>query len=166
MVLDVHRFSGSERVIDVGSGGGIPGIPLKLAAPGITLTLVESDRKKAAFLRDVAAELGLESVTVEARRAEELGRDTTHRQRHDVALTRAIAQAPVAAEYCLPLVRVGGVLLALAREGDWRAAAGALNRLGGQLRAVAQGVVMVDKVRSTPEQFPRRVGVPRKRPLS
>jgi 16S rRNA (guanine527-N7)-methyltransferase len=127
---------------------------------------VESDRKKAAFLRDVAAELGLESVTVEARRAEELGHDAIYRERHDVALTRAIARAAVAAEYCLPLVRVGGVLLALAKEDDWRAATPALDHLGGRLRETSQGVVIVDKVGKTPERFPRRVGVPRKRPLS
>src|SRR5439155_7870322 len=121
-VLDAHRFQGDERVADVGSGGGLPGIPLKLALPGIRLTLIESDQRKAEFLRDAVRELDLEDVEVEARRAEEVGRYPGHRDGYDVVVTRAAAKAPVAAEYCLPLVRPGGVLLAQAPQAGWRAA--------------------------------------------
>ena len=102
---------------------------------------------------------------MEARRAEEIGRNPRHREGYDVVVTRAAAKAPVAAEYCLPLVRPGGLLLAQAREADWRAAAGAVGRLGGRIDAVRAGVVVVGKVRPTPDLFPRRVGVPGKRPL-
>jgi 16S rRNA (guanine527-N7)-methyltransferase len=166
VVLDAHAFSGNERVADIGSGGGLPGIPLKLALPGIRLTLVESDQRKAEILHEVTAELDLAGVEVLARRAEEVGREVLHRDGYDVVLTRAAARAPVAAEYCLPLVRPGGVLLALARWRDWEPAAHAVGRLGGRLRDQKSGVVRVDKVGPTPDAYPRRVGTPGKRPLA
>jgi len=165
VVLEAHRFTGRERVADVGSGGGLPGIPLKLAIPGLRLTLVESDNRKADFLDDAVAALGLEAVTVERRRAEEVGRDPHHRDAYDVVLTRAAARAPVAAEYCLPLVRRGGVLLAVAREADWREASRAIGQLGGRMQAYRSGVAVVAKLRPTPDAYPRRVGTPGKRPL-
>lgn len=165
LVLDAYDWQGDERVADVGSGGGLPGIPLKIALPGLRMTLVESDQKKAAFLRDAVEALELANVTVEARRAEELGRDPQHRAGYDVVVTRAAAKAPVAAEYCMPLLRVGGVLLAQARGEDWREAGRALGQLGGRMRKVVGGVVVVGKGRPTPDSFPRRVGVPAKKPL-
>ncbi|MDP9326051.1 MAG: 16S rRNA (guanine(527)-N(7))-methyltransferase RsmG [Candidatus Dormibacteraeota bacterium] len=164
-LLDAHDFEGAERVVDVGSGAGLPGIPLKLALPGLRLTLVESDLRKAEFLRDVVAALLLDDVAVEARRAEEVGRDPGHREAYDVAVTRAAAKAPVAAEYCLPLVRKGGVLLAQARMQDWRAAGRALGHLGGRISGEVGGVVIVAKVRDNRDEYPRRVGMPAKKPL-
>jgi len=164
-LLDAHAFAGGEAIVDIGSGAGIPGIPLAIALPAATVVLVEADQKKAAFLRDAASELGLERVAVEARRAEDLGRDAAHRERYDVAVTRAAAPAPVAAEYSLPLVRVGGWLLAQARPADWAAARGAVEALGGRPRGVREGVVVVEKTRPTPAPYPRRAGLPAKRPL-
>ncbi|HXA43471.1 MAG TPA: 16S rRNA (guanine(527)-N(7))-methyltransferase RsmG [Candidatus Solibacter sp.] len=164
-VLDAHRFTGSERVADVGSGGGLPGIPLKLAVPGLSLCLVESDQRKAEFLRDTVIALDLTDVEVQAKRAEEIGRDERHREAYDVVVTRAAAKAPVAAEYCLPLVRPGGLMLALAQYKDWDLARRAIGQLGGRLDGERSGVIVVSKLRHTPEQFPRRVGVPGKRPL-
>ena len=165
VVMEVHQFQGSERVADVGSGGGFPGIPLKLAMPELRIVLVESDQRKAAFLRDAVEALDLTDVEVEARRAEELGRDPRHREAYDVVVTRAAAKAPVAAEYCLPLVRPGGTLLALAQYKDWDQARRAIGQLGGRLDGERSGVIIVSKARPTPEQFPRRVGLPGKRPL-
>jgi 16S rRNA (guanine527-N7)-methyltransferase len=165
VAMEAHHFQGHERVADVGSGGGLPGIPLKLALPELQVCLVESDQRKAAFLRDVVEALGLPDVEVEARRAEELGRDPRHRGGYDVVVTRAAAKAPVAAEYCLPLVRPGGTLLAMAQYKDWDAARRAVGQLGGRLDGERAGVVIVRKVRETPDQFPRRVGIPGKRPL-
>ena len=164
-LLDVHAWTGDERVADVGSGGGLPGIPLKLAVPGIRLTLIESDQKKAAFLRDVVEDMELVDVSVEARRAEEIGHEAGHREGYDVVVTRAAAKAPVASEYCLPLLRIGGLMLAQARGEDYRAAARAIGQLGGSMRAYRDGVVVIGKGRPTPSIYPRRVGVPAKRPL-
>ena len=164
-LLDAHAWQGDERVADVGSGGGLPGLPLKLALPGIQLTLIESDQKKAAFLRDVIASMELTDTTVEARRAEEIGHEAAHREGYDVVVTRAAAKAPVAAEYCLPLLRVGGLMLAQARGEDFRAAVRALGQLGGSMRAYRDGVVVIGKGRPTPSIYPRRVGLPAKKPL-
>jgi 16S rRNA (guanine527-N7)-methyltransferase len=164
-VMDAHTFRGDERVADVGSGAGLPGIPLKLALPGLSLCLVESDQRKAEFLRDAVAALELTGVAVEASRAEALGRDPRHRDAYDVVVTRAAAKAPVAAEYCLPMVRPGGTLLALGRNDDWEAAGRAIGQLGGRLEPGHRGTVVVRKLKPTPDQFPRRVGVPGKRPL-
>lgn len=164
-LLDVHDWKGDERVADVGSGGGVPAFPLKLALPGIRLTMVESDQKKAAFLRDVIEDMELVDVTVEGRRAEVIGQEPEHREVYDVVVTRAAAKAPVAAEYCLPLLRVGGLMLAQAKGEDFRAAARALGQLGGSMRAYRQGVVVIGKGRPTPSTYPRRVGLPAKKPL-
>jgi 16S rRNA (guanine527-N7)-methyltransferase len=164
-LLDAHTWSGSERVADIGSGGGLPGIPLKIAVPGIRLTLVESDQKKAAFLRETVSTLALADVEVDARRAEEIGRDPAHREAYDVVVTRAAARAPVTAEYCLPLLRIGGLMLAQARSEDFRLAARALGQLGGRMRDERRGVVVIGKGRPTPDMYPRRTGVPGKRPL-
>jgi 16S rRNA (guanine527-N7)-methyltransferase len=164
-LLDAHEFRGDERVADIGSGGGLPGIPLKIALPGLRMTLVESDQKKAAFLRDAVEALKLDDVVVDSRRAEEIGRDPEHRETYDVVVTRAAAKPPVTVEYCMPLLRVGGVMLAQARSEDFRSAARAVGQLGGRIRHERGGVVVIGKGRPTPDAFPRRVGVPGKRPL-
>ncbi|OGO08581.1 MAG: 16S rRNA (guanine(527)-N(7))-methyltransferase RsmG, partial [Chloroflexi bacterium RBG_13_60_9] len=122
------------RVIDIGTGAGFPGIPLKLAAPDIRLTLVESIRKKADFCRHAAAELQLREVTVLNARAEDVGQDPAHREQYHWAVARAVADLCVLAEYLLPLVKVGGCALAQKGENgpaEAHAAAGALRLLGG-----------------------------------
>jgi 16S rRNA (guanine527-N7)-methyltransferase len=168
---------GPLRVIDVGSGGGLPGLPLRLARPDLSLTLLEANQRKAAFLVQTAATLGLSGVEVVARRAEEAGHDPRHREAYDFALARALAAMPVLVELCLPFVAVGGRLLAMKTDAAAEAAAaeGAISRLGGELveiggaataaRSLGQ-VVVVEKVRPTPPEFPRRPGVPGRRPLA
>jgi 16S rRNA (guanine527-N7)-methyltransferase len=174
LVLLEHLGEG-EKVVDVGSGGGLPGLPLKIARPSLNVTLVEADQAKAAFLVRACAALGLRDVEVLARRAEEVGRDALYRESFDVAVARAVAPMPVLAELCLPLVRVGGRLLAQKTETeDLDAAARAIDALGGALSRVVGApsaarrsgtVVIVDKVRPTPVAYPRRPGVPSRRPL-
>jgi 16S rRNA (guanine527-N7)-methyltransferase len=174
LVLLEHLGQG-EKVVDVGSGGGLPGLPLKIARPSLSVTLVEADQAKAAFLVRACAALGLRDVEVIARRAEEVGRDPLYRESFDVAVARALAPMPVLAELCLPLVRVGGRLLAQKTETeDLDAAARAIDALGGALSRVVSApsaartagtVVIVDKVRPTPAAYPRRPGVPARRPI-
>jgi 16S rRNA (guanine527-N7)-methyltransferase len=174
LVLLEHLGEG-EKVVDVGSGGGLPGLPLKIARPSLSVTLVEADQAKAAFLVRACAALGLRDVQVLARRAEELGRDRLYRESFDVAVARALAPMPVLVELCLPLVRVGGRLLAQKTETeDVDGAARAIDVLGGALNRVAGApsaarssgtVVIVDKVRPTPAAYPRRPGVPSRRPI-
>jgi 16S rRNA (guanine527-N7)-methyltransferase len=174
LVLLEHLDEGG-KLVDVGSGGGLPGLPLKIARPALSVTLVESDQAKAAFLVRACAALGLHDVVVLARRAEDVGRDPLYRESFDFAVARALAPMPVLAELCLPLVRVGGRLLAQKTETeDLDAARRAIDAVGGALNRVAAApsaargagtVVIVDKVRPTPPGYPRRPGVPARKPI-
>src|ERR1700682_721290 len=165
----------AQRVVDVGSGGGLPGLPLKIARPDLHVTLVESDQDKAAFLVRACAVLGLQDVEVLPRRAEEVGQDPLYREAFDVAVARALAPMRVLAELCLPLVKVGGRLLAQKTDSEEvNDASRAIEAMGGVLNGVAAApsaarstgtVVIVDKVRSTPPAYPRRPGVPGRKPL-
>jgi 16S rRNA (guanine527-N7)-methyltransferase len=176
--LMVMRDTPSEKIVDVGTGPGFPGIPLKIICPDIRLTLFESVGKKAAFCRHVVAKLGLEGVEVIQERAEAAGQDSKHRETYDWAVARAVAGMPVLAEYLLPLVKVGGRALAMkghSGPAEAHASEKALQVLGGQLKQltpiVLPGVVeerflvVVAKVAATPPQYPRRVGTPAKNPL-
>lgn len=163
------------RVVDVGSGGGLPGLPLAIARPELEVTLVEADQVKAAFLVQACAALGLRKVDVLARRAEDVGRDARYRETFDAAVARAVAAMPVLVELCLPLVRVGGRLLAQKTDReDVAAASRAIAVLGGELVEVVPApstarhsgtIVIVAKVGPTPEAYPRRAGVPARKPL-
>ena len=165
----------ASRLVDVGSGGGLPGLPIKIMRPDLEVTLVEADRSKAAFLVQACASLGLKNVSVVDRRAEEIGHDPRYRETFDVAVARALAPMRVLAELCLPLVAIGGRLLAQkTRAEDVSDAAHAIEILGGALRSVAAApsgaralgtVVIVDKIRATPAAYPRRPGLPGRRPL-
>lgn len=171
----LEHLGEARKIVDVGSGGGLPGLPLKILRPELEMTLVESDQAKAAFLVQAAARLRLSAVDVVARTAEEVGRDSRCRESFDAAVARALAPLPVLAELCLPLVRVGGRLLAQKTEKEDSAAAKrVLKLLGGMLDSVhpapstarTEGVVVVvRKVTPTPEAYPRRPGLPRRKPL-
>ena len=164
------------RVVDVGSGGGLPGIPLKLARPDLEVTLMEANHRKAAFLTHAAATLRLERVHVVAKRAEDAGHDAALREHFDVAVVRALAHMSVLLELCLPLVKVGGRLLAMktGAQPEVDAAGEALDILGGRVAEIKAApsaartrgrVVVVEKVAATPPEYPRRAGVPARRPL-
>ncbi|MGB7538564.1 MAG: 16S rRNA (guanine(527)-N(7))-methyltransferase RsmG [Anaerolineales bacterium] len=176
--LKVMPLRPGMRVIDIGTGAGFPGIPLKIAAPEIRLTLVESVRKKADFCRFVTEELQLREVTILNARAEEVGQDPAHREQYHWAVARAVADLCVLAEYLLPLVKVGG--FALAQKGangpaEAHSAAGALHLLGGAVEKVmpvelpgiaeARYLIVIRKQAATPPKYPRRVGAPSKKPL-
>ncbi len=165
------------RLLDLGTGAGFPGLPLKIVYPNLHLTLVEATLKKTFFLQAMVAELGLQDVVVLHARAEELGQNPAQREHYDGVLARAVAEMTVLAEYCLPLVRVGGWMLAQKGEKaavETRDALWAIEVLGGKLRALipvtlpdldARYLVLVDKIAPTPAKYPRPVGRPAKRPL-
>lgn len=171
----LDHIGGARRVVDVGSGGGLPGLPLKIVRPDLAVTLVEADQGKAAFLVQACATLGLSDVDVLAMRAEDAGRDPRYREAFDVAVARAVAAMPVLAELCLPLVRVGGRLLAQKTDKEEVSRARrAIEMMGGSLDDVslapsaARGsgtVVVVSKVRPTPAGYPRRPGAAARKPL-
>jgi 16S rRNA (guanine527-N7)-methyltransferase len=163
---------------DVGSGAGFPGLALKVLYPAMRLTLIESVGKKARFLEYLVQELGLVGVTVLARRAEDVGRDPAYREQYQWAVGRAVAQLPTLAEYLLPLVRVGGRMLAQKGESGPREAQEARRAIGilggGQPRVQRVQVpglddgrylIIVRKEKGTPEMYPRLPGTPAKKPL-
>jgi 16S rRNA (guanine527-N7)-methyltransferase len=157
-------------VVDVGSGGGSPGIPVALMRQELRVDLLESQRRKCDFLEQAARELA--NVSVVCARAEEHGRGAG-RDAYGTALAQALAPVPVALEWCLPLVRAGGRVILLAGEVDLDAAAAVSEAVGGGPPALValpgserRGLLVVPKVDATPERFPRRPGAARKRPLA
>lgn len=150
----------SGRVVDVGSGGGTPGIPLAVALPDRSVTLLEAARRKCRFLEAWAAELP--NLSVVWGRAEE-----QEPEQFGVAVAKALAQPPTAAEWCLPLVREGGVvILWVGASADRGRVAAVARRVGGALEAAPAGLLAIRKIGPTPAGFPRRTGVARKRPLA
>lgn len=173
------RDRSPERLIDIGTGAGFPGIPLKIMMPRLRLTLVDSVGKKLDFCRHIVNTLGLDNVTCLQARAEELGLSREHREKYDWAVARAVANMPVLSEFLLPLVRVGGGILAQKGEtglAETQKAEPAIRVLGGRINKLIpillpgvteeRFLVVVDKVSTTPPGYPRRVGLPAKRPIS
>ena len=169
---------GPIKLIDVGAGAGLPGIPIKLARPEISLTLLEATRKKCDFLHAVIDGLKLDNAFVVNARAEEAGRLTRHREQYDVAIARAVADLPVLAEYLLPFVKVGGVAVAqkAGAVGDEvdraETAILLLGGLDGEIIKVRvpgledeRTLIVMEKITATPGDHPRRTGVPSKKPL-
>ena len=168
----------SGSFIDVGSGGGFPGLPLKLAFPGMRGTLLEATAKKTAFLAHLSETLGLEDISVRTGRAETLAHEAEMREAFDMALARAVAEVATLAELTLPFVRVGGIVV-MHKKADiadeLEQAQGAIETLGGRLREVLpvtlpgldeRALVVLEKQHPTPERYPRRPGMPAKRPLT
>lgn len=172
--LPLERWRG----LDIGAGAGFPGLPLKIARPQMELTLLEAKKKRAWFLQHLVERLALPEVAIIEGRAEELGHKQEHREGYDLVLGRAVATLPVLLEYALPLCKIGGIFIA--QKGpdikeELEASGVALKVLGGRLREVKgfelphsmghRNLVVVEKAAPTPEKYPRRPGVPAKRPL-
>lgn len=176
-VLLVPGVREAGKVVDIGSGAGFPGIPLKIACPHVEMALVDSLGKRVKFLEAVVDKLGFENAVCLHGRAEELGQGPEHREKYDAALARAVAGLPVLCEYLLPLVRVGGTAAAMkgpGGRGEVEEASKALQTLGGEVVDIVEitlpsgdqrQIIVMEKVSSTPREYPRRPGIPQKRPL-
>lgn len=166
------------RVMDMGSGGGFPGIPMKIYEPGLEITLVDSLKKRVDFLREVVDRLGLEDIRCIHARAEDLLRDPKERESYDLVVSRAVAPLPTLLEYCLPGVKINGQFIAMKGPGGQEEVIQsdrAIKTLGGHLERVdrflwtednyQRTLVLIQKVKETPEKYPRGQGKPRKNPL-
>ncbi len=170
--------SGTPNVIDVGSGGGVPGVPLRIVFPEIRLTLLEATAKKAAFLRHLTERLELDDVETVVGRAEQIAHDERFRGGFNLVLARGVAPMPALVELTLPFAATGGIVVAYKRGDigeEMQQADGAIQMMGGRLREIRavelpeftdnRCLVVIEKVAATPAKYPRRPGIPAKRPL-
>jgi 16S rRNA (guanine527-N7)-methyltransferase len=169
----------AAKLIDAGAGAGFPGLPIKIARPDITLTLLEATKKKCDFLEAMIAELKLSNSIAVNARAEDAAQDVAHREQYDVAIARAVAEMPTLSEYLLPFVKLGGLTIAM-KSKDVQAeidrAEVAIKTLGGQFKQLVSTVVpgldetrylvVLEKIATTPEKYPRRAGMPSKKPIA
>ncbi len=178
-VLKFIKNKTSASLIDIGTGAGFPGIPLKIMLPDLSLTLVESSQKKTEFCKVVTEKLQLTDTAVIAARAEDLGKDPNQRERYDWAVARAVADLSVLAEYLLPFVRLDGKALAMKGanvESELNKAGHALSILGAEITEVVnldlpnnsgrRTLIVMKKIAPTPAAYPRRAGIPTKKPIS
>jgi 16S rRNA (guanine527-N7)-methyltransferase len=166
------------RLVDIGTGAGMPGVPLKILLPDIKLVLLEATAKKAAFLHHLKQKLALNNVEIVVGRAEEVAHLNQYRDGFDMVLSRAVATLPTLVELTLPFCAIGGSLIAQKKgvnQPEINRATKAISVLGGNLREVIEidleeftderMLIIIDKVSPTPEIYPRRPGIPAKRPL-
>lgn len=173
-----YDMSCVDSLIDVGTGAGFPGIPLKILFPHLNVTLLDSLNKRLLFLEDVIDELDLDNIKTVHSRAEEAGRMKNLREHYDLCVSRAVANLSTLSEYCLPLVKVGGNFISYKAgevEDEINSAKHAINKLGGKIKRVeefslpdsdiSRSFVIIEKVNETSNLYPRKPGTPNKKPL-
>ena len=178
MCVDFPEFMEAGTVIDVGTGGGFPGIPLAVYSPQKHFTLLDSLNKRLKIIDELAGELGIDNITLVHSRAEDAAKTKEHREKYDLCVSRAVSNLATLAEYCLPFIRVGGHLLAYKGPGaeeEAKEAAKALKTLGGSLVDIRETsmeeygldhrILVIKKVKNTPKAYPRKAGTPLKEPL-
>ncbi len=167
-----------ESIVDVGTGAGFPGIPIKIICENSKITLMDALEKRVKFLDTVIVETGLKGITAVHGRAEDLGVNPVYREKFDIAVARAVAGLPVLLEYCLPFVKIGGIFIAMKGSSteEIEASGRALDILGGKIEEVrrivlpfsdfSRNIIIIRKFRQTPTKYPRKSGKPSKEPLT
>jgi 16S rRNA (guanine527-N7)-methyltransferase len=177
--LTVEEFiPNGSHIIDIGTGAGFPGIPLKIKDDSLNVTLVDSLNKRVNFLNEVIKTLNLQNINALHGRAEDLGRDKIHREKYDIAISRAVANTATLSEYLLPLVKVGGYAIYMKGpniEEELKEGEKAIEILGGKIENVhnfklpdsdiERNIILVKKIKSTNLKYPRKAGVPAKEPI-
>ncbi|TCP20015.1 16S rRNA m(7)G-527 methyltransferase [Scopulibacillus darangshiensis] len=171
-------FDKDLSLCDVGSGAGFPSIPLKIIFPNLKVSIVDALQKRLSFLDELVKKLSLENVSLYHDRAETFGQNNEHRESFDIVTARAVAKLSVLSEYCLPLVKLDGIFLALkgaSADEEVKSASKAINSLGGRLNNVQtlllpeekshRHLIFIDKIKKTPNKYPRKPGTPNKSPL-
>lgn len=177
-IFKFEPLKNAKKVIDVGTGGGFPGIPMKIIKPDIDIVLLDSLKKRINVLEDILYKIDIKDVTAIHGRAEEFGVNPQHRQQYDAVVSRAVANLAVLSEFCIPYVKVGGYFLAMkgpAAEEEIKGAKNAILTLGGKLEEVIEveiedsdlnhNLVVIKKIKNTPKQYPRKAGSITKKPL-
>ena len=171
-------LSKNYSVIDIGTGAGFPGIPLKIAFPNLEITLLDSLNKRIKFLNEVIEKLGLENIETIHGRAEDFAKDKNYRQSYDLCVSRAVANLSTLSEYCLPYVKTGGKFISYKSEkitDEMNAAKKAISILGGNISGqvdfnlpdsdIYRNLFIIEKIKDTPMKYPRKAGLPSKEPI-
>lgn len=167
-----------KKVIDIGTGAGFPGVPLKIMFPEIRFTLLDSLRKRVNFLEETFDLTGLTKIEAIHGRAEEFARNKNYREKYDVCVSRAVSNLATLSEYCLPYVRKGGYFISYKSgkvQEETEQAAKAVKILGGEIKdiiyfqlpdsEIERSLVVIEKIKNTPQKYPRKAGTPAKEPL-
>lgn len=171
-------LEGNKKIIDIGTGGGFPGLPLKIANPDLDVELLDSLNKRIIFLNEVIKVLGLKNIVATHGRAEELSITPDYRERFDICISRAVASLNTLCEYCIPFVKVGGYFISMKGplvDEELELAKNAIKQLGGKLVStklvnipesdISHTLIIIEKISHTPTKYPRSGGKPRKNPL-
>lgn len=177
-IIKAIDISKEMKLLDLGTGAGFPGIPLKIAFPNIKITLMDSLNKRLNFLNDVISELKLKNIETVHGRAEEMGNNSLYRENFDLCVSRAVAKLYSLSEYCMPFVRVGGSFIAYKSDDislELENSQNAISVLGGKFKDkvsfvlpdsdIQRTLVIINKVKATPKKYPRQAGKPSKEPL-
>lgn len=177
-VFKFQQLKNAKNIIDIGTGGGFPGIPMKIIKPDINIVLLDSLNKRINFLNEVIKEIQLDNIKTIHGRAEDFAQDTKYREKFDVAVSRAVANLTVLSEFCIPYVKVGGYFVAMkgpAVEEEIKQSKNAIRMLGGRVEHIEKvqiedsdfnhNLVIIKKIAKTPKVYPRKAGMVSKNPL-